>query len=632
MRKRNIFLVFLIIVSFTVSGFAIEKKLIEEYKKSVAPMIFPNSYIYTIYYSLNLNYLEKERKLEKKVIDFYQILNRAGRDRYGDYKIRYIKGKENLKIVEATTLNKSLKLTSVESKAINTITPVSLQGASLYADILDRVYSYQDIDPEDALYMKYIKTSENKNGDIGLTFLFQNDTPAKERVLNINYPSSKKLFYKVKGENIIGSIENNGYKWSMKDISKLEIEEHRPPDFYLSPYVVVANSKNWKAKVNELFKDFEKATQPEKTIISKTKKIIKKDRTEREKLYSIYDFITKRIKSVSLPLGLVGYTPHKAAIVLKKGYGDIRDKTTLMISILKAAGFAPYPVFVPSDRKPEKELVVMDQFGYILVAVPLKDGKIYLDPFGEYRLMGYSGISEKTEGLAIIKDKVVWEKIIYPENVKNRVESKIKLILKKDTGFNADIRVKTDGFFDSMVRRALSLANKDDKSKFFMSSASSFSEGAMSVSYRVDNLNNRKKNIVLLQKIKGKGISVKQGKVSILSIPSVPYSFTNFPYSISLKERKYPLFFGYRFKISEKWEISSEFGFKPLYLPEQIKIDNDNYSFYLNAEFKNGKILLERVINIKKKIFSRELYKEFKKDFDKFNTWKLKTILFERGK
>jgi hypothetical protein len=632
MKKRNILIIFLIIVSFSVSGFAIEKKLIEKYKKSVAPMIFPNSYVYTLYYSLNLNYLKKEQKLEKKVIDFYQILNRAGRDKYGDYKIRYINGKENLKIIEATTLNKSLKLTPVEKKAINTITPASLQGASLYADILDRVYSYQDIDPEDAIYMEYIKTSDNKDGEIGLTFLFQNNTPASERALKIDYPSSNKLFYKLKGDKIIGSFGKSEYKWSLTDIAKLEIEEHSPPAYYLSPYVIVSSSKDWKAKVNKLYKDFEKAIIPDKTIISKTNKIIKKVKTEREKLYNIYGFITKRIKSIPLPLGLVGYTPHKASVVLKKGYGDIRDKSALMISMLKAAGFNSYPVFIPTNREPEKELVVMDQFGYILVAVSLKNEKIYLDPFGEYRLMGYFGITEKTDGLAIVKDKLVWEKVKYPENIKNCVKSEIALKLKKDMKFNVDIKIKANGFFDSMVRRALSLSNKDDKNKYFMSSASSFSEGATSLSYKIENLNNRKENTMILQKIKGKGLSVKQGKVSILSIPSLPYDFTNFPYSVSLKSRKYPFYFGAKFNISEKWEISSEEKFKPLYLPEQIKINNDNYSFSLNTIFKNGKIIIQRDISIKKTMFSRELYKEFKKDFDKFNTWKLKTILFEEAK
>ncbi len=66
-----------------------------------------------------------------------------------------------------------------------------------------------------------------------------------------------------------------------------------------------------------------------------------------------------------------------------------------------------------------------------------------------------------------------------------------------------------------------------------------------------------------------------------------------------------------------------------MYLPEKIDINNEDYSLKLNAKFENGKIIFERGINIKKIMFSPELYKIFKKDFDKFNTWKLKTILFE---
>ncbi len=550
MRKKNILIILLIIVGFSISGFAIEKNFIDRYKKSVAPMIFPDSYIYTLYYSLTLNYLEKEQKMEKKVIDFYQILNRAGRDKYGDYKIRFIKGKDNLKIIEATTLNKSLKLTPVEKKAINTVTPVELQGVSLYADILDKVYSFQDIDPEDALYMKYSKTMKNKNGEIGLTFLFQNDTPAAERILKIKYPSSKTLYYKVKGDKVIGLINGSKYKWIEKDIPKLELEEYRPPSFYISSYVMVSNSKDWRAKVKELYNSFEKASTVDKKISTKTANIIKKAKTAEEKLYKIYNFITKNIKTISIPLGLVGYKPHKASVVLKKGYGDIRDKATLMLSMLKAAGFKAYPVFVPTDRKPEKELVVMDQFNHILVAVLVNDKKFYLNPAGEYELMGYFRFPENKEVLAIKSDgDNLWEKIKYPENIKNEAHTEILLKLNKDMSFYSKISVSTNGYFDSWVRTTLSLSNKDEKDKFFMSAASSFSEGAKSILYKMINLKNRKKNIKILHKIKGDTLFVKQGKVSILSIPELPYAFSKFPYSLSLKTRKYPIYFGRKFKV-----------------------------------------------------------------------------------
>jgi len=639
MKKTIKFFVLFLVSIFLISfSYSIDKDLIKKFEDSPGTLMYSDSYIYTLLYSMNIEYDLETNEFKKNVIDFYQIMNRGGRDKFGDYRIRFSEDKDKINVIESFTLNKEeLKITPVEDKAVNTVTPPSLQGASLYSNISDRVYSFSNIDPEDALYIEYNKTRKVDIDSVNGTFIFQNDNPIGEKKLEIKIPDNIELYKKSKGENIEFSSEKTNnckvYKWEKKDLPKIEIEEYKPYMFFISPSVTFSTSNDWGKIIEQLFDEYTKKTKPDKIIKKKAKKITRGVKNDLEKIINIYKFITKEIKPINLPLGLDGYEPHKASIVLKNGYGDIRDKTALLLSFLKALKYRCFPVFVPVERKPEKELVVMDQFSTIFVGVELNGKTIYLDPNGEYNLLGYYNLRKDIEGLAINESKDKWIKLNYYNNIKNKVSTDIELELKNDVEFYAKIKVNSNGYFDRKIRRDILLMSKDEKNKFFDRSANIFSEGARTIDYIIKNGDNILKPVIFEHNIGGKNLYVTQGNISIFTIPDIPYSYASFPFSLSLKERKYPIYFGRKFEVQEKWNIAIAKKVKFLHIPETISITNEMYSFEQELNIsEQGNVYLKRKICIKKPVFSVEEYKRFKKDFDLFNEWKKKTLLFEEKK
>ncbi len=630
MKKKIVFsILFICLINFV---FSIDDNLIKKFKDSQT-MIPPDSYTYILYSSKTLTLNQDKKMLKNEVIDFYKIINSAGRDMFSDYRIRFKEEKDKINVLEALTLKKDLLKISVENKGINTITPAELKGASLYSNILDKVYSFQNVEAYDAVFMHYIKESPVTNGLIASKVLFQGENPKSIMSFKVKIPNDLSFFEKISSKKIEQKIDKHEnykiYTWEMKDIPKFKIEEYRPPSNYLSPYLIFSTSKEWSNIVTKLYNEFHKKSKPDSLIKKKARKLIKKEKSDRGKILKIYKFITKDIKNITLPLGQDGYYPHKASKVLKNFYGDIRDKSSLLISLLKAAKFKPFPVFIPDAKTPEKELVVMDQFKTIFVAVPLNGELIFLNPNGENEQLGYVGIPEGTEGLAIKQGKPEWIKINYYKNIKNRACSEIKIKMSQNGIYTADINVDINGYFDKIAREGISLKSENEKKKFFSKSANVFSEGSKSISYTLSNLNDSNKNVKINHLIKGSTLFVKQGKVSILTLPEVPYFFSDFPFRLSLKSRTYPLYFGKKFEVYEKWNLQSDKNIKALYLPDNLNIDNEKYSFYLKAKTEANTIIIERSIKIKTLMLSLSEYKKFKDFFDKFYGWKMKTLLFE---
>lgn len=630
MKKKTLFLLLtFFLINFI---FSIDDNLIKKFKDSQT-MIPPDSYTYILYSSKTLTLNQDKKILEKEVLDFYKIINSAGRDMFSDYRIRFKEEKDKINVLEALTLKKDLKKIPVENKAINTITPAELKGASLYSNILDKVYSFQNVEPYDAVFMHYSKESPVANGLIASKVLFQGENPKSIMNFKVKVPNDLSFFKKISSKKIEHKIDKHEnykiYTWEMKDIPKFKIEEYRPPSNYLSPYLIFSTSKDWSNIVKKLYNEFHKKTKPDSLIKKKVRKLIKKEKSDRGKILKIYEFITKDIKKITLPLGQDGYYPHKASNVLKNFYGDIRDKSSLLISLLKAAKFKPFPVFVPDTKTPEKELVVMDQFKTIFVAVPLNGELIFLNPNGENEQLGYVSVPEGTEGLAIKQGKLEWIKINYHKNIKNRSCTEIKIKMLQNVLYTADINVDINGYFDKIAREGISLKSENEKKKFFSKSANVFSEGSKSISYTLSNLKDSNENVKINHLIKGSTLFVKQGKVSILTLPEVPYFFADFPFRLSLKTRNYPLYFGKKFEVYEKWNLQSDKNIKALYLPDNLNIDNEKYSFYLKVKTEDNSIIIERSIKIKTLVLPLSEYKKFKDIFDKFYGWKMKTLLFE---
>jgi hypothetical protein len=99
---------------------------------------------------------------------------------------------------------------------------------------------------------------------------------------------------------------------------------------------------------------------------------------------AIYDYVVQKTRYVALEFGIHGYKPYRCAQIFARGFGDCKDKATLVVTMLRALGIHATPVVVRTGNKGDIETTPasLAPFDHMIAYVPSLDW--YLDGTAEY--------------------------------------------------------------------------------------------------------------------------------------------------------------------------------------------------------------------------------------------------------
>ncbi|RPJ60565.1 MAG: DUF3857 domain-containing protein [Acidobacteria bacterium] len=188
--------------------------------------------------------------------------------------------------------------------------------------------------------------------------------------------------------------EDRSYSWEMRDLPYRENQPMMPSLVTLVPRLAVnvfpapgsrASSvlktfPEWNDVARWLWELADTQMKPDAAVSAKAAELVNDDQSELQKLRAIGRF-SQTIKYVSIQTGIGrggGYKPHLASEILTKFYGDCKDKTNLMRSLLTALRFETYPVSVYAfDRNYIRpDWPSPQQFNHAIIAVKVSDQTI----------------------------------------------------------------------------------------------------------------------------------------------------------------------------------------------------------------------------------------------------------------
>ncbi len=105
-----------------------------------------------------------------------------------------------------------------------------------------------------------------------------------------------------------------------------------------------------------------------------------------EQIAGIHEFVVKDIRYVSMSEHGNAITPHSVASVLTSRYGDCKDKSAVLLHLLKAVGVEPYPVLVATDRNKldNVQIPTMSYFNHMVVCFEIEGEQQCLDATDAY--------------------------------------------------------------------------------------------------------------------------------------------------------------------------------------------------------------------------------------------------------
>jgi hypothetical protein len=318
-----------------------------------------------------------------KNISRYKIFNERGYY-LASKSIGYREGYEEVKILFANTIRPDGTRVPLNEKDIQDSAPYS--AYEYYTDIKEKSFTMPAIEPDCIVEYAYeVKTIKPVlHNDLYTRFFIQSIIPLKEDVMEIILPKGKDLHIAYFKTDIKPFVEeaDGKIKYTFKNLNKTEIiPEPRMPDMYdkeVFPQFYCWTLSSWDT-ISKWYSELTKEQmQSDAELESFTKALIANKTTDEDKIRAIFYFVSQKIRYVAVELGPHTHKPHLAYEVFKKRYGDCKDKTTLLLTMLKIAGIEGIPGLVPKDPEELDESAPTSRvFNHVIAVVPKKDGTYY---------------------------------------------------------------------------------------------------------------------------------------------------------------------------------------------------------------------------------------------------------------
>ncbi len=339
--------------------------------------------------------------------------------------------------------------------------------------------------------------------------------------------------------------------------------------------------------------------------------------SKREKAKLIFRWVQEHVRYVSIAIGSGAFRPHNCQQVLDHNYGDCKDMSSLLITLLTAVEIEAFPALISTrgNRRILADMAKPLQFDNVIVVVPLGGEYLWLDPacrncrFGELPF-------EDQGATALIVKRDQGELTTSPESSfdQNRNESYWEIKLNPDRSVTGKFMIRAEGQEDLAFRNSL-LELKPTKRKEALLDFVSFWFANVDLNgYEFRNLEEEDSNVCIIGDFAAESFGIETGAKLFL-----PVNFTvqrNISQTFPQERRDYPVFLDYRFSNKDEVSIHIPEGFEIEFLPPNVTLDEDFGLFESSWEVRENEIHRRRVFERKKLLIPVEKYDRLKSFYD----------------
>jgi hypothetical protein len=188
----------------------------------------------------------------------------------------------------------------------------------------------------------------------GIPFVFQ--------ALELDLPPGRNYFAAWHEYQPVKPVEvaPNHWRWEIKDMEKIDLRDVKATldeealaarmTVFWGDGAVDGKDNQWRALGLWYTKLEADRTNPSPEITAKAQELVAGAPDYFTKLLDITEYIQKNIRYFVVERGIGGFQAHPAADIFRNRYGDCKDKTTLLISMLQVVGIKAYYVAVDDRR------------------------------------------------------------------------------------------------------------------------------------------------------------------------------------------------------------------------------------------------------------------------------------------
>lgn len=312
------------------------------------------------------------------------LQNEAGVREYSVIYNTYASSTESAQFVSVVDHHADGSTTvTLPSDAINQPAPATLE-APLYSDTEIQHLPVRGLQPGDTLdyEARVVQKAPEAPNQFWNSFRFIKNAVVLAETVTLNVPDGKYVrtwspHYRPVVEKHNGRVT---YRWAgsqlnppPEDQSGGSTAADANPDIAWTTFRTWAEAGSW---YRSLAAPQAAATPALQTLADQ---LTSSAKTPEDQVKAIYRFVSTHIRYIGIDFGKGRFQPHPAAVVLANGYGDCKDKDTLLEALLRAKGLTTAPALIGAGIRMISSLPTPEMFNHVITTVDLPSGRIWLD-------------------------------------------------------------------------------------------------------------------------------------------------------------------------------------------------------------------------------------------------------------
>lgn len=309
-----------------------------------------------------------------------RVISESGVQALGQLKVGYSALSDKLEIAYVRVRKPDGTVVTAQESAVQDLT---LPDAPVYTDYHQKHISVPSLRPGDTLEYRYVRDIVNPliPGQFWTSYNFNERGIVLDEQVEINIPKNRQVKLKTRpGYDPKTSDEGDRriYRWTHSQ-TKEEQSKRKPIDPDEPPAIQLTTFQSWE-QLGDWYRSLETdRRQPNEAIKAKADALVAGKTDDIAKVKALYDYVSRDYRYVSLSFGLGRYQPHAASEVLSVGYGDCKDKNTLLAALLQAEGFESTSVLINARRELDPDVPSPSQFDHVITRVPVSGQEIWMD-------------------------------------------------------------------------------------------------------------------------------------------------------------------------------------------------------------------------------------------------------------
>ena len=291
--------------------------------------------------------------------------------------------------------------------------------------------------------------------------------PMRRQRLRILSPANRELFHRLDDHSMPTASVHDGLReleWEWRDLAAIPGDDDRPKWYSPWPHFEVTSSKSWSDVAQRIAPLFEVSNPHTPALTAVVKDIRSAGGTPAEQALRALQFVQEQIRYVSISIGPGAFRPASPEEVLERRFGDCKDKSLLLASILRQIGIEAQPALVNTRRGRvlDSTLPTPYAFDHAIVRMKLGNDVYWLDGTSGKQFSPLSTGSPADFERALVVDSATTALASIPRTAPGVSSKKSEVLVDMRAGIDKPAKLQITTFYRGALADAERLDLADE--------------------------------------------------------------------------------------------------------------------------------------------------------------------------